>query len=133
MLDRPRHQAPVRRTPQVPRLVHHSRRVLTRINRLTALPAPRDLSPDALHAGEILRSVIKRGHHHMPPLPPLRVIAVVAGDETPNGVVRRVHSGHRPTLSPPPGAAAAPWYGPTRVPPSWHGGRCRSARIVCRV
>src|SRR5215470_11121703 len=116
MLDRPRHQAPVRRAPEIPRLMHHARRVLTRINRLTALPAPRDLSPDALHAGQILRPVIKRGHHHMPPLPPLRVIAVVTGDETPNGVILGVHSGHRPTVSPRNPASSStnpgPWPGP---------------------
>ena len=89
MPDRPRRQMPVCRTPQIPRLMHHSRHMLTRIVGLIALLAVADLRIDARHTGAKLRLVIERGHHHVPPLPPLRVIAVMAADETPYVVVFR--------------------------------------------
>jgi|SRR5215813_3865518 len=98
--DRPHGQVPVRRPAQIPRLVHNPRGVLTRIDRLTALAAAFNPGPDPLDAGEKLRLVVERGHHHMPPLPPLRVMAVVAGDEALDRVVPGVHSRHRSTVSP---------------------------------
>jgi len=61
--------------------------MLTRIDGLTALLAAADLRMDARQAGAELRLVIEHGHHHVPTLPPLRVIAVMADDETPYVVV----------------------------------------------
>jgi len=80
--------------------MHNSRGVLTRIDRLTGLPAAPDLRLHTLHAGPELRLVVERRHHHMPPLPPLRVIAVMTDDEPLDAVVPGVNSRHKPTVSP---------------------------------
>jgi len=91
---------PVRRTPQIPRLMHYSRHMLTRIDWLTGIPAAVDLRLDARHVGAKLRLVIEYGHHHVPPLPPLRVKAVMADDETPYVVVIGVNSRHSLRVTP---------------------------------
>ena len=100
MPERPHNQVPVRRAAAISGLVHGSRRMLARIDRLTAVPAALDLVPHALHAGEKLHLVVERGHHHMPALPPLRVIAVMVGDEAPYVVVLGVNPRHRPRVIP---------------------------------
>src|SRR5579871_735384 len=98
--DRPADQMPIRRTPQIPWLVHVSRHVLARVDRLTGLPAAPDLRLHVLHAGPELRIVIECRHHHMPPLPPLRVIAVMTNDKALDAVVLGVNTRHKPTVSP---------------------------------
>jgi hypothetical protein len=100
MFERPRQQVPVRRAPEITGLVHNSGRMLPRIDTLSAFPALSDLGPDALDARKKLRFVVERGHHHMSPLPPRRVIAVVMNDKAPHVVVLRVNSGHRPKAKP---------------------------------
>jgi len=100
MPDSPGNEVPVRRPAQIPRLVHNSRHMLTRIHGLTAVPAAPDLRMDARHARAKLRLIIERGHHQVPPLPPLRVIAVVADDETPNVVFFGVNSRHSLRVTP---------------------------------
>jgi hypothetical protein len=74
--------------------------VLTRIDRLTAFPARLDLVPHTVYAGGKLLLVVERRHHHMPSLPSLRVIAVVANDEALDAVVLGVYSRHSPRLTP---------------------------------
>lgn len=96
--SRPHRQVPVSRAAAMPGLVHDPRRVLTRIDRLTAAFPALDLGPDALQAGEELRLVVERCHH-MPPFPTLRVIPEVVSDEPPDGVIVRVNPGHRPRVS----------------------------------
>src|SRR6516164_6534512 len=82
--------------------MHNSRGVLTRIDRLTGLPAAPDLRLHALHAGPELPLIVERRHHHMPPLPPLRVIAVMPDDEPLDAVVAGVNSRHNPNSKPGP-------------------------------
>jgi hypothetical protein len=73
--------------------------VLTRIGRLTAIPASFNLIPYSAHAGAKFLLIIERGHHHMPPFPSLRVIAVMADDETLDAVVPGFNSRHNPRLT----------------------------------
>jgi hypothetical protein len=75
--------------------------MLPRINMLSALPALCDLDPDALYARKKLRLVVERGHHHMAPLPPRSVIAVVTHNKAPDTVVLRLNSAHRPKANSP--------------------------------
>jgi hypothetical protein len=74
--------------------------MLPRINTLFALPALCDLGPGAFYACKKLRLVVERGHHHMAPLPPRRVIAVVMDNEAPDTVVIRLNSAHGPKANP---------------------------------
>jgi hypothetical protein len=99
MPDRPANQVSGRCPAQIPGLVHNSRRVLTRIDRLTAFLASLDLVSHTVHAGAKLLLVVERRHHHMPSLPSLRVIAVVANDEALDAVVLGVYSRHSPRLT----------------------------------
>jgi hypothetical protein len=101
MFERAPQQVPVRRPAEVTGLVYNSGRMLPRINTLFALPALCDLGPDALYARKKLRLVVERGHHHMAPLPPRRVIAVVTDNIAPDTVVLRLNSAHRPKAKPP--------------------------------
>ena len=91
---------PVRCPAQISRLVHNSRRVLARVDDLAGLPAGLDLILHTVHAGAVFPLVIERGHDDMPPLPPLRVIAVVADDEAADVVVPGVNSRHSPRVTP---------------------------------
>ena len=68
---------------------------------LSALLALCDLDPDALYARKKIRLVVERGHHHMAPLPPSRVIAVVMHNKAPDAVVVRLNSAHGPKANPP--------------------------------
>jgi len=102
--QRPHDQPPVRRATAIPGLAHDSRYMLARIDMLTAAPAALDLLPHVAYAGEELWLVVERGHHHMPPLPPLRVIAVMADNEAPHAVVLGVNSRHTQRVSRPPGS-----------------------------
>jgi len=70
--------------------------MLPKINTLFALPALFDLGPDLLYARKKLRLVVEGGHHHMAPLPPRRVIAVVMDNKAPDTVVLRLNSAHGP-------------------------------------
>ena len=76
--------------------MHNSGRMLPKINTLFALPALFDLGPDSLYARKKLRLVVERGHHHMAPLPPRRIIAVVMDNKAPDTVVLRLNSAHGP-------------------------------------
>lgn len=100
MPDRPANQVTIRRPAQVPRLPHGSRRVLNRIDRLTAVPAALNLIPHTVHTGVKFLLIIERAHHDMPPFPPLRVIAVMADDEALDAVVPGVNSRHSSRLTP---------------------------------
>jgi hypothetical protein len=100
MFERPPYQVPVRRPAEITGLVHNSGRVLPRIDALSAFPALSDLGPDALDARKKLGFVVERGDHHMAPLPPRRVIAVVMDNKAPDAVVLRLNSGHRPKAKP---------------------------------
>ena len=80
--------------------MQNSGRMLPRIDTLFVLPALCDLGPDALYARKKLRLVVERGHHHMAPLPPRRVIAVVMDNKGPDTVVLRLNSAHGPRLTP---------------------------------
>lgn len=68
---------------------------------LFALPALCDLGLDALYASKKVRLIVERGHHHMAPLPPRSVIAVVMHNEAPDAVVLRLNAAHRPKANPP--------------------------------
>lgn len=68
--------------------------MLARIDVLASGPAPLDLLGRLSHAGCELSPAIERGHHDMPALTALRVIPVVAHDETPQSVVIGVGSCH---------------------------------------
>ena len=81
-------------------LVHNSGRMLPGINTLVALPALCDLGLDALYARKKLRLVVERGNHHMAPLTPRRVIAVVMHNKAPDTVVPRLNPAHRPKTNP---------------------------------
>ena len=94
MPDRTAKQVPVRGPAQIPRLVHTSRRVFTRIDRLTAFPAGLDLALNSAHAGAKFLLVVERGDHDMPPLAPLRVITVATDDEALDVVVFGVYARH---------------------------------------
>jgi hypothetical protein len=94
MPDRPTDQVPVRGPAQIPGLVHSSRRVLAGIDGLTALPPSLDLVLHTVHAGVKLLLVVERGHHDMPPLPALRVVAVVTDDKPLNAVILGINSRH---------------------------------------
>lgn len=83
----------------IPGLVHGSRRVLARVDRLTTALAAVDLGPDAIEASQKLRLVIECGHHHMPPLPPLWVVPVMVDDEAPDVVGLGVDLRHRPRVN----------------------------------
>jgi hypothetical protein len=74
--------------------------MLPRINVRFALSALFDLDPDAFYARKKVRLVVERGHHHVAPLPPLRVIAVVSNNKAPDTVVRRLNLAHRPKANP---------------------------------
>lgn len=100
MPDRPANQVTIRRPAQVPRLMYDSRRVLNRIDRLTAVPAAPNLIPHTVHAGVKFLLIIERAHHDMPPFSPLRVIAVMADDEALYAVVPGVNSRHSSRLTP---------------------------------
>lgn len=81
--------------------MHGPRSVLTRIDRFGAFPAPVDASLDIPHAGKEVRFVVERIHHHGPPFPPLRVIAVVVDDKPLDRVIVRINSRHRLRVSHP--------------------------------
>ncbi|NMC34187.1 MAG: hypothetical protein GYA36_17270, partial [Veillonellaceae bacterium] len=53
-----------------------------------------DESGQALEGGVVLTLVVVRRHHHVAPLPPFRIVAVVAQHPPPRGVVVRVHLRH---------------------------------------
>jgi hypothetical protein len=91
---------PDRRPTEITGLVYNSGRMLTRINTLFALPALFDLGLDALDAGTKLPLVVECGHHHMAPLPPRRVVAIVLGDKAPDSVVLRLNLAHGPKANP---------------------------------
>jgi hypothetical protein len=95
MFERAPQQVPVRRPAEMTGLVHNSGRMLARINPLSALPALCDLGPDALYARKKIRLVVECGHHHMAPLSPRRVIAIVMHNKAPDTVVLRLNSAHR--------------------------------------
>jgi hypothetical protein len=59
------------------RLAHTGDREHGVPDRFPGLPAALHLGLDSLDASLKLRLVVERGHHHMPPLPPFGVIAVV--------------------------------------------------------
>jgi hypothetical protein len=99
MFDRAPQHVPVRRSAEITGLVDNSRRMLPSINVLFPLSALFDLDPDAFYARKKLRLVVERGHHHMAPLPPLRVIAVASNNKAPDTVVRRLNLAHRPRLT----------------------------------
>ena len=96
MLDRAPQQVADRRSTEITGLVHNSGRMLPRINTLFALPALCDLGLDALNARTKLPLVVECGHHHMAPLPPHRVIAIVMDNKAPDTVVLRLNSAHSP-------------------------------------
>jgi hypothetical protein len=73
--------------------------VLARIDFLTSLPASLDLRPDFPHAGVRLHLAVERRDDHIPPLAPLRVIAVVVNDEPLDAVIVGVNLRHRPTVA----------------------------------
>jgi hypothetical protein len=100
MFGRAPQQVPVRCTAEMTWLVHNSGRMLPRINTLSALSALCDLGPDALYANKKLPLVVERGHHHMAPLPPRHVIAVVMHNKAPDRVVLRLNSAHGPKANP---------------------------------
>src|SRR5216683_2167690 len=100
MFERAPQQVPVRRPAEITGLVYNSGRMLPRINTLFAPPALCDLGPDALYARKKLRLVVERGHHHMAPLPPRRVKAVVTDNKAPDTVVLRLNSAHGPKANP---------------------------------
>ena len=97
--------------------MHNSRHMLTRIDGLTGILAAGDLRLHARHAAPELRLVIEHRHHHVPPLPPLRVITVVADDETPYVVVFGVNSRHSLRVTPSSGII----IGKARAGPDTHG------------
>jgi hypothetical protein len=78
--------------------------VLTGIDRLTGLPAAPDVRLHDLETGSVLPLAVERGYHHMPSLPPLRVIAVMTDDETLDAVIFGIHARHSSTVS-----LATPW------------------------
>jgi len=75
-------------------LVDDYRRMFSRVDRLSAFPARPDPASNARHAGVGFLLVVERGNHDMPPLPPLRVIAVMADDEALDAVIFGVHVRH---------------------------------------
>jgi hypothetical protein len=103
MPDRAPHQVPVRSPAQIAGLVYDARGVLSGINALTAVAANLDLIPHSVQPGAKFRLVVERGNHHVPALPPLRVIAVMADDEALDAIVPRVNSRHSPRIVPPSG------------------------------
>jgi hypothetical protein len=113
---------PVRRAAQIPRLVHNPGCVLAWLNRLTGLPTLPDVRLHAIHTGLKLPLIVERSHHDMPPLPPLRVIAVMTQDKAIDAVVVGINSRHRPTLSRAQRASSAP------EPGTWPGGHGRNHR-----
>ncbi len=76
------------------RLVHHTRDMLPRIHRVTALPAAAQLRFHCLQTGVELALVVERRYEHVPPLVPVRVISVVAHDEPADAVVVRIDLAH---------------------------------------
>jgi hypothetical protein len=96
MLGRAPQHVPVRRPAEIIRLVHNSGHMLARVNALFALPALSDLGLNALDARKKLWLGVERGHHHISPLPPRRVIAVVMHYKAPYTVVLRLNSAHGP-------------------------------------
>jgi hypothetical protein len=79
-------------------LVDDYRRMFSRVDRLSAFPARPDLASNARHAGVGFLLVVECGNHDMPPLPPLRVIAVMADDEALDAVIFGIHLGHSSTV-----------------------------------
>jgi hypothetical protein len=69
--------------------------VLTRIGRLSVVPAAAYFRPPVLEAGPEFRLMAERGHHHMPALPPFGVIAVMADDKSRAAVIPRINSRYR--------------------------------------
>ena len=95
MLKCPLYQSSIGRATTSPGLVYRSRRILTRVDVLAAALAALDPAPHLLHAGEGLPLVVERGHDHMPPLMPRRIVPVMEDDEAADVVVFRVNSRHR--------------------------------------
>jgi len=94
--------------------------VFTGIDRLTGLLAAPDFRLHSFHAGPRFPLVVERRHHDMPPLPALRVIAVVTDDEALDAVVVGVNVRHRPRVSPP-AVEASVVRSPRGATLSWSG------------
>jgi hypothetical protein len=100
MTDRPRHQAPVRRTLVVADFPGDTRHVLLRVDRLPGSAAPVKVSRGRLQAPLELALIVERGDHDVPPLPPVRVVSIVPYDEPADTVIPRIDPGHRTRLEP---------------------------------
>ena len=72
--------------------------MFSRVGRLSAFPARPDLASNARHAGVGFLLVVERGNHDMPPLPPLRVIAVMVDDEALDAVIIGIRARHSSTV-----------------------------------
>jgi hypothetical protein len=95
----PPYEPAVRGAAAIPGLVHFSRHMLAGVDSLTAVPSAFNLLPHAVYAGKKLWLGVECRHHHMPPLPPRRIIAVMTHDETLYAVVFGVNSCHRPRVA----------------------------------
>jgi hypothetical protein len=78
----------------IPRLLHKPGYVFSGIDVFTALPAGTEPRRSLLDIGVELVPVVECGHHDVPALAPIRVIAVVPNDPATDAVVVRIHPSH---------------------------------------
>src|ERR1700758_2022803 len=116
----------------IPRLLHKPGYVFSGIDVFTALLASTEPRRSLLDIGVELVPVVECGHHDVPALAPIRVVAVVPNDPATAAVVVRIHPSHDCSIRVEGDRTLVRGCGWRADNGSWGQNWCRSDRIPVR-